>query len=678
MRIKSMRVENFRSVRSATLKLDGLTALVGANGAGKSTFLHALLVFQDKQKVDAEDFYNRDTARDIEIAVTFTGLSEAAKKKFAKYTQNGELEVIRVCRHSDNGTIASTLHGSSPRNPAFAAARSAGTAPEALREYKKLRESGEYDALPPCTSRKGAREELDRWEDDNAGKCERSTDDGRFFGFSEVGEGYLGRFIRILYVPAVRDASGDGTEGGRGSVLRELVELAVKNTLSESNRYKELQEAANAVYEKARDVKDLPEVKLLEKDINGTLGMFARGARVGLKWSLQAPSVGLPTATVQLEEDGYATTIDRTGHGLQRAFIIAMLSRLHGARAAKAKPAGDGVGDNNGGGGGGGDGDGSPSIVLAIEEPELYQHPTRARHIAGLLSSISKDGFEGVAPNVQVIYATHSPYFVGADRIGQIRLLRKADGEKGMPKATCVWSTSTSEIQKRLTGAGAAKHADPDKLEHDFDRVLTPLMSEGFFAGTAVLVEGDSDRIAITRAAELLGTPLDEQGVVVIPCGSKSALPGPLVMFRELGVRTYVVWDGDNDKQPEKKRNRRLLSLLGLDEGEIAGGGWLGDTNDKFACCESNMDCMLRSDMGEDTYAPLAARIRSTYRLRGPNDKKPLVAHLVAREMKKRNILPERLGRVVNAILAGGASAAGARPAADALPGGAAGGQNPA
>lgn len=62
MRIKSIRVENFRSIRRETLELDGLTALVGANGAGKSAFLRALLVFQDKQKVAAEDFYGATPA----------------------------------------------------------------------------------------------------------------------------------------------------------------------------------------------------------------------------------------------------------------------------------------------------------------------------------------------------------------------------------------------------------------------------------------------------------------------------------------------------------------------------------------------------------------------------------------------------------------------------------------
>ena len=650
MRIKSMRVENFRSVRSATLKLNGLTALVGTNGAGKSTFLHALLVFQGRQKPDVEDFYNRDTASDIEITVTFTGLSGEAEKMFAKYLRNGELEAVRVCKHN-NGAVVSSLHGRALRNPAFDAVRKAPLARDALAEYGKLRGGPEYSTLPKCMTRKAAEEALDRWENDNPDKCERSIDDGRFFGFEEVAKGYLGRFVRILYVPAVRDASGDGTEGGRGSVLHELLDLTVKRTLAESDRYKELQEDANAVYERARNVKDLPEVRLLERDINGTLGMFAKGARAALEWSLQAPSVGLPTATVRLEEDGYSTTIGRTGHGLQRAFIIAMLSRLHGARAAKAaKPAGEGN-NNDGGGGGGG---GGPSIMLAIEEPELYQHPTRARHIAGLLSSISKGGFEGVASSVQVIYATHSPYFVGADRIGQIRLLRKADEENGMPKATDVQSTSMDEIQKRLTDAGAAKHADPDKPEHDFDRVLTPLMSEGFFARIVVLVEGDSDRIAITRAAELLDTPLDGQGVVVIPCGSKSALPGPLVMFRELGVRTYVVWDGDSDKLSEKKRNKRLLSLLGVAKDKIDGGGWLGDTNASYTCHKTTLEGVLRSDMGEERYDKLVEKYKKTYHLKDSGNKKPLVVHLLMREMERQKIRPAGLKLIVEAILAGG------------------------
>ena len=145
MRIKSIRVANFRSVRGATLEFDDLTALVGANGAGKSTFLRALLVFQGRQEPDEEDFYNRDTTKSIEIAVTFTGLSGEARKKFARYLRDGELDVVRVCGYNRSTCTAEpSLRGTCKRNPAFDAVRKAPDSVDALDEYDRLCGKPEY------------------------------------------------------------------------------------------------------------------------------------------------------------------------------------------------------------------------------------------------------------------------------------------------------------------------------------------------------------------------------------------------------------------------------------------------------------------------------------------------------------------------------------------------------
>ncbi len=57
-----------------------------------------------------------------------------------------------------------------------------------------------------------------------------------------------------------------------------------------------------------------------------------------------------------------------------------------------------------------------PNLVLAIEEPELYQHPSRQRHLASVLLNLAEGALPGVAKNTQVIYTTHSPLFVGLDR----------------------------------------------------------------------------------------------------------------------------------------------------------------------------------------------------------------------------------------------------------------------
>ena len=88
IRIKSIRVENFRTVRSATLDLNGLTAIAGAGGAGKSTFRCAFPAFQGEQMLNA-DFYGSGTAGDVLIASTFTGQSGAAGKRLSGCPRSG-------------------------------------------------------------------------------------------------------------------------------------------------------------------------------------------------------------------------------------------------------------------------------------------------------------------------------------------------------------------------------------------------------------------------------------------------------------------------------------------------------------------------------------------------------------------------------------------------------------
>jgi AAA15 family ATPase/GTPase len=70
MILTSVHVKNFRSILEETLSCDSLTALVGRNGAGKSSFLRAMELFYDPAaKVALEDFYAEDTSQDIEIAL---------------------------------------------------------------------------------------------------------------------------------------------------------------------------------------------------------------------------------------------------------------------------------------------------------------------------------------------------------------------------------------------------------------------------------------------------------------------------------------------------------------------------------------------------------------------------------------------------------------------------------
>ena len=92
MSIKSLHVQNLRCIQDATLSCDQLTALIGRNGTGKSSFLHALnLFYTPNARYTGEDFYDQDTTKEILITITFIDLTPEELELFKRYVEGGEL-----------------------------------------------------------------------------------------------------------------------------------------------------------------------------------------------------------------------------------------------------------------------------------------------------------------------------------------------------------------------------------------------------------------------------------------------------------------------------------------------------------------------------------------------------------------------------------------------------------
>lgn len=583
MILKSIRVKNFRSVKDETLNCDKLTALVGANGSGKSSFLHAIELFQSKSiKINEEDYYRKDTTKDITIAVTFRNLPESAKDLFAKYIQNDELTVERVIKWNDGRSVP-TFHGSTLQNSDFVDIFKEN-ATNAQEKYNKLKKSENYKEFPTYSSHTKTKEFLKKWETENPDKCERLRDDGQFFGFTGVAGGFLGRFVKFLHIPAVRDAANDAQEG-KSSVLTELMDLVARKRLAEKKEIAEFQESMKKRYDEVMDISKLKELRELETDMTHTLQSFVPDASIELTWSLKHPEIKLPEAEVKLVEDGYPSTVARTGHGLQRAFIMTMLQHLSAAQTGNT----EGTKQSS---------DESPTLVLVIEEPELYQHPSRQRHLADVLLSLSEGGIPGVSASTQIIYSTHSPHFVSIDRIDQIRLLRKTTPSAGMSKATKISSTGLQEVASELSSLVGLSGFTGETLKPRLQRIMTPWMNEGFFSDVVVLVEGEDDRAAIIGTAKCLGHKFESMGISVIPCFGKTNLDKPTIIFRRLGIPVYVVWDGDKEKKNAvAKENHNLLSLMGRDTED-----WPSMTTDTFACFKEDMQDVLKSEIGEKLF----------------------------------------------------------------------------
>ena len=601
MIIKTIHVKNFRSVFDDRIDCDNLTVLVGRNGTGKSSFLRAMEMFYDpKAAVSAEDFYAEDTSKDIEIAVTFTDLGTQEKSLFAPYLDGNDLTVVRVFTLS--GKKSGTYHGMRLQNADFTPVRNAGGKREILAQYKEMREQSTYSALPVVRNADEALEAMRQWETANSSSCTKQRDDGQFFGFTEVGNGYLGRHTRFIPIPAVRDASGDATEG-KGSCVTELMDLVVRRTLSSRKEFVKLKDDTQKQYREIMDPAKLTELSGLQTQLSETLRYYAPEANVSMEWAkLVDIDFPLPKVEVKLHEDGYKSSVQRTGHGLQRAFILTMLQHLVAAKgvetateegfASEAEIPEQGEPQ-------------LPCLVLAIEEPELYQHPSRQRHMAAVLLKLSQGAIPGVAKKTQVLYSTHSPLFVGLDRFEQIRLLRKTDHAAGKPRVTKAVKAELGAVAEELWTAGGKQGSKftANTLRPRLQAVMTPWVNEGFFADVAVLVEGEDDRAAILGVAVSMGHNFDSDGISVIPCMGKNNLDRPLVIFRRLGIPVYVIWDGDNgetDAKPED--NHRLLRLVGQSDED-----WPCGVKDSHACFKVKLEASLEEEIGKDLFDRLLA-----------------------------------------------------------------------
>jgi predicted ATP-binding protein involved in virulence len=129
------------------------------------------------------------------------------------------------------------------------------------------------------------------------------------------------------------------------------------------------------------------------------------------------------------------------------------------------------------------EGDHDPSLILGIEEPELYQHPNRQRHLISILSSFDDQGIAGTASSVQLVYSTHSPLMVSMKRFDDIRSLSKIEAAEDLPKHTSVKQSSSETAARQLE---TVFEADEGTFSGELTRarlepVMTPYINEGFF-----------------------------------------------------------------------------------------------------------------------------------------------------------------------------------------------------
>ncbi len=647
MQLIHARVKNFRSLRDVSVSFGAQTALIGGNGAGKSSILKAIDKFYSSTKtLDPDDYFGRDMSVPVEIELTFGDLNPQELETFDSRVREGRLTVTRIFDGSPSG---GRYFGSVPQNPDFVLVRSHSTAGPKLAAYRTLRNNNPAYAgvLPAAANATAAEDAMLAWEAANPEALVLTPDDGQFFGFQNAGRGALKRHTSFVFIPAVREAAADAADG-KASAIGQLLELVVRSAILQRHDVIQFKNDMTARYQKLVAPENMPELGLLAGRLTSDLQSLYRDAQVELAWRSAAEfPVPLPVADVSLSDDGFGGPVDRQGHGLQRAFVFTLLQHLAKTTAPTSKvvepvggdPAEPDVPPQ------------APSLILAIEEPELYQHPTKQRHFTSVLRGLSNGTLPGVDGPTQIIFGSHSPMFVSLDKADEIRLVRRRDCDGSEFKQCELRSLDLGAIAGQLA---AAWQKNPDTYTAT---TLTPRLhilgtelAEGFFANGVVLVEGRSDKAMLYASAKLLGRSFEEAGIAVLSAEGKGNLDKPYAIFCALGIPTYILWDCDRG-QKETAANLALLRLVRPEE-DLNQAEPSTLITSHYAHFEDTLEALLKLELTPQCHGECLAAACEPFGLtpNGDNQKLPEVMYQTLLIARQHGATCQTLENLVKAI----------------------------
>lgn len=493
MKIKRIHIENFRSIKMLDFEPGPYCVLIGENNSGKSNILRALNLalgetWPTERSFSEEDFHNYDTSNDIVIQVFFDEVIEQHRNRCKLKIAGLELRCKAYKKKVKNKAAGSLSV-----------------------DYVCIDHKGDVLKAPAEPLTKGQRYK------------------GQWLPVRVMNE-LRGR-IPLIYVGVQREYDRHSPTS-RWSVLRRLlneVNTAFLNdkrqfevtksdgTVQRVTRREAFESAVKDAYTYLRTDDFVDIEKRLAANALEQMGLDSKRDKVELHFELHDPTNAFRSLQLYVEQMGITSPAGEVGAGLQSAIVVACFRTYEELKREGA--------------------------VFALEEPEVFLHPHRARYFAGVLRGLSEKGN-------QVFVTTHSPIFVQLDRPETVALVRRTGAAGTTVKQAAVRDLAEDD-RKAL------------RLRTEFDTQRNEL----FFARSVLLVEGATEKLLLPLVFEKLGYDLNRLGISVVEVGGKPKIPLfakvcrtmeiPFVVLADYDVREINPSWSEKRKKHEEKRNRK-------------------------------------------------------------------------------------------------------------------------
>lgn len=313
-------------------------------------------------------------------------------------------------------------------------------------------------------------------------------------------------FPEPLYIEAMEDAGEDVAKFG----AKNTIGLLLKHVLSRINANNAVAVAAinTALAEVSgylNGQQRMAELSNFEADATNAISSFFPGISLHLNFAPPQVDDLFKASTVTLSEvQGSPRPFTSFGHGAQRSAHMALIKLLADLTAVAA-------------------GNSAGTVVLLIDEPELYLHPQAIELLRESLLQLSNQNF-------QVIFSTHSPLLIGRAHALQTLMIFKDQSNR-------------TTVRQKINTAAAAFAAHEHHAEAVFSiQSATHLL----FSERVLLVEGKTELMLIPQIYEIArGHSYAHDKGCIVSGASSSALMPMMRILRAVGFTPKALADLD-------------------------------------------------------------------------------------------------------------------------------------
>jgi putative ATP-dependent endonuclease of OLD family len=279
------------------------------------------------------------------------------------------------------------------------------------------------------------------------------------------------------------------------------------------------------------------------------------------------------------------------------------------------------------------------NAIIAIEEPEIYLHPHAQRSLASLLQQLANSGN-------QIIFSTHSATFIDVARSDRIALIDQGPDEEG-ELCTSVRTVSHSQLLEKRQQLHSSVSMTLGGMRARYQNIWQAEHAEAFFAKLVVLVEGPTEKEALSVYARYLNLDLDANGVSIVGASGKNNLDQLYQLYDAHQIPIYLIFDNDLGGRPDEVAcNKVLLRMLGQVEETMPAAV----VCDRYAIINGNYERAIKADL-EQEYDGLFDRLHGcALEELGSRAGKALIARHMARALVELCIVPNTVRSIINEV----------------------------